>query len=76
MNEIERILQKAYKILNQSKGLLMIHPKTHEQLSQKDKDFLKDNFSIILSSCVEPTEIYISKAASLSNYPIEYWEEV
>lgn len=54
----------------------MIHPKTHEKLSQKDKDFLKDNFSIILSSCIEPTEVYVSKDASLLNYPIDYWEEV
>lgn len=75
-SEIERILQKAYKILNQSKGLLIIHPKAHEQLSQKDKDFLKDNFSIILSSCIEPTEVYVSKDASLLNYPVDYWEEM
>lgn len=54
----------------------MIHPKTHEQLSQKDKDFLKDNFSIIFSSCIEPTEVYVSKDASLLNYPIDYWGEV
>lgn len=31
---------------------------------------------IFLCSCVELTEIYISKAASLSNPTIDYWEEV
>ena len=50
--------------------------KPNEQLSQKDKDFLSDNFSVALCSCVEPTEIYISKAASLLNPTIDYLEEV
>lgn len=31
---------------------------------------------IFLCSCVEPTGIYMSEAASLLNPTIDYWEEV
>ena len=72
MNEIERILQPVYKFFNRPKRLLIIHPKTHEQLSQKDRDFLSDNFSVMLYSCIEPTEMYVSTSEFSPNYPIEY----
>lgn len=75
-SEIERILQQTYKFLNQPKRLLIIHPKTHEQLSQKEKDFLSDNFSVILYSDIKPTEMYVSTSEFSPNYPIEYWEEI
>lgn len=75
-SEIEQVLQKADRLLNRPKRLLIIHPKTHEQLSQKDKDFLSDNFSVVLYSCIEPTEMYVSTSEFSPNYPIEYWEEV
>ena len=31
---------------------------------------------ILICSWIEPTEIHISEAASLSNPTIDYWEEV
>ena len=31
---------------------------------------------ILIYSCIEPTEVYISEAASLLNPTIDYWEEV
>ena len=74
--EIERILQQAHRLLNRPKKLLIIHPKTHEQLSQKDRDFLSDNFSVMLYSCMKPIEMYVSTSEFSPNYPIEYWEEV
>lgn len=71
-SEIKQILQKIHKLLNRPKKLLIIHPKTHEQLSQIDRDFLSDNFSVILYSHIEPTEIYVSTSEVSLDCPIDY----
>ena len=54
----------------------MIHPDTYNKFTDSQKEFLKTQGQVLLSSCIEPTKIYISKAVSLLNYPIDYWEEV
>ena len=50
--------------------------KTHEQLPQKDRDFLSDNFSVALCSCAEPTRMYVSTSEFSPNPTIDYWGEV
>ena len=35
-----------------------------------------DNFSIMLYSCIEPTEMYVSTSEFSPNPTIDYWEEV
>lgn len=74
-NEIERALQQTHRLLNRPKKLLIIHPKTHEQLSQKDRDFLSDNFSVVLYSCIKPTEAYVGSSDFLVECPIDSWEK-
>lgn len=50
--------------------------KTHEQLSQKGRDFLLDDFSIMLYSCIEHTRMYVSASEFSPSPTIDYWEEV
>ena len=50
--------------------------KTHEQLSQNGRDFLSDNFSVALYSCIEPTRMYVSASEFSPNPTIDYLEEV
>lgn len=74
--EMDKILKIVLKSIEESRRVYMIHPDTYNKFTDSQKEFLKTQGQVLLSSCVEPTKIYISKVASLSNYPIEYWEEV
>ena len=77
MDEIlKTVLKSILKSIKESRRVYMIHPDTYNKFTDWQKEFLKTQGQVVLSSCVEPTEIYISKAASLSNPIIDYWEEV
>lgn len=74
--EMDKILKIVLKSIEESRRVYMIHPDTYNKFTDSQKEFLKTQGQVLLSSCIEPTKIYISKAVSLLNYPIDYWEEV
>lgn len=69
MDEILKIIEKYQRIY-------IIHPDTYNKFTDSQKKFLETQGKIFLCSCIEPTEIYISKDASLLNPTIDYWEKV
>lgn len=73
---MDKILKTVLKSIAESQRVYMIHPDTYNKFTDWQKEFLKTQGQVILSSCVEPTEIYISKATSLFNPTIDYWEEM
>lgn len=69
-------MDEILKAIERNQKVYIIHPDTYNKFTDWQKKFLETQGKIFLCSCVEPTKIYISKAVSLSNHPIEYWEEV
>lgn len=70
------MMDEILKIIKRNRKVYIIHPDTYNKFTDWQKNFLETQGEIFLCSYVEPTEIYISKAASLLNPTIDCWEEV
>lgn len=68
MDEILKIIEKYQRIY-------IIHPDTYNKLTDEQKKFFETQGKIFLCSHIEPTEIYVSKDASLLKPTIDCWEE-
>lgn len=69
-------MDEILKTIERNQKVYIIHPDTYNKFTDWQKKFLETQGKIFLCSCVEPTEIYISKADSLLNPTIDYWEKV
>lgn len=68
-------MDEILKIIERNQKVYIIHPDIYNKLFDWQKKALEMQGKIFLCSCIEPTEIYVSKDASLLKPTIDYWEE-